>query len=143
MTIKLSSFLFLFILSSSSSSSSSLLYFRYSYPLFLCDLYHFQPRSISSLLLFPINMDDDQDNEINMIGQYNEVQPIQTNEINVGDNFISWEDAEIKLNQYARLLGFSLRRKRVECDNNGIFKHSLISRAPFGRRNLVKKFHRM
>ncbi|CAG8722426.1 11830_t:CDS:1, partial [Funneliformis caledonium] len=33
------------------------------------------------------------------------------------------EDAEIKLNQYARLLRFSLRRKRVECDNNGIVRH--------------------
>ncbi|GBC20425.1 uncharacterized protein OCT59_023483 [Rhizophagus irregularis] len=41
-------------------------------------------------------------------------------EIKVGTSFSTWEDAEIKLNQYAKFAGFSLRRKRVESDNNGI-----------------------
>jgi hypothetical protein len=40
-------------------------------------------------------------------------------DIKVGDSFATWEDAEIKLNQYAKNSGFSLRRKRVELDKDG------------------------
>lgn len=39
--------------------------------------------------------------------------------IKVGTSFSTWEDAEIKLNQYAKFTGFSLRRKRVEADKEG------------------------
>ncbi|POG63211.1 hypothetical protein GLOIN_2v1784371 [Rhizophagus irregularis DAOM 181602=DAOM 197198] len=41
-------------------------------------------------------------------------------DIKVGDSFSIWEDAEIKLNQYAKFAGFSLRRKRVEADKDGV-----------------------
>ena len=40
--------------------------------------------------------------------------------IKVGTSFPTWEDAEIKLNRYARFAGFSLRRKRLELDKDGI-----------------------
>ncbi|PKY60795.1 hypothetical protein RhiirA4_431379 [Rhizophagus irregularis] len=43
-------------------------------------------------------------------------------DIKVGDSFSTWEDAEIKLNQYAKFAGFSLRRKRVEADKDGVVR---------------------
>ncbi|CAB4390342.1 unnamed protein product [Rhizophagus irregularis] len=45
-------------------------------------------------------------------------------DIKVGTTFSIWEDAEIKLNQYAKFSGFSLKRKRVEVDDkNGVVQH--------------------
>lgn len=41
-------------------------------------------------------------------------------DIKVGNTFSTWEDAEIKLNQYAKFAGFSLRRKHVEVDKDGV-----------------------
>ena len=39
-----------------------------------------------------------------------------TVQINVGDFFSSWEEAEMQLNQYAKTTGFTIRRKRIEVD---------------------------
>ncbi|PKK58010.1 hypothetical protein RhiirC2_797003 [Rhizophagus irregularis] len=43
-------------------------------------------------------------------------------DIKVGDSFSTWDDAEIKLNQYAKFAGFSLRKKRVEADKDGVVR---------------------
>ncbi|PKY30732.1 hypothetical protein RhiirB3_447968 [Rhizophagus irregularis] len=43
-------------------------------------------------------------------------------DIEVGTTFSTWEDAEIKLNQYAKFSGFSLRRKCVEVDKDGVIQ---------------------
>lgn len=43
-------------------------------------------------------------------------------DIKVGTTFSIWEDAEIKLNQYAKFSGFSLRKKRIEVDKDGVVR---------------------
>ncbi|CAG8780267.1 4643_t:CDS:2, partial [Cetraspora pellucida] len=40
-------------------------------------------------------------------------------ELSVGDSYQSWDLAEAYLNNYAKTKGFSLRRKRVETNDNG------------------------
>ncbi|CAG8776315.1 12470_t:CDS:2, partial [Gigaspora rosea] len=44
------------------------------------------------------------------------------NQIKVGDTFFLWELAEKQLNKYAKCNGFSLHRKRVEHDADGIIR---------------------
>ncbi|CAB4443692.1 unnamed protein product [Rhizophagus irregularis] len=72
-------------------------------------------------------MDKDKHNETYVSNILNDqLEGIMSDESNidikVGTSFSTWEDAEIKLNQYAKFAGFSLRRKRVESDNNGIVR---------------------
>ena len=52
---------------------------------------------------------------------YNHIEPMEeitelTVQINVGDFFSSWEEAEMQLNQYAKTTGFTIRRKCIEVD---------------------------
>ncbi|EXX66232.1 hypothetical protein RirG_125810 [Rhizophagus irregularis DAOM 197198w] len=72
-------------------------------------------------------MDKDKHNETYVSNILNDqLEGIMSDESNidikVGTSFSTWEDAEIKLNQYAKFAGFSLRRKRVESDNNRIVR---------------------
>jgi hypothetical protein len=55
-------------------------------------------------------------------------------QINNGDSFSSWEEAEIRLNQYAKASGFTLRRKRSEIDDDGIVHRRIFECSYSGER---------
>ncbi|CAG8553651.1 3391_t:CDS:10, partial [Gigaspora rosea] len=50
-----------------------------------------------------------------------------TNQINISDSFSSWDETEMKLNQHAKIIGFTLRRKRLELDKDGIIKRRSLN----------------
>jgi hypothetical protein len=56
-----------------------------------------------------------------------------TVDIKVGASFSTWEDTEIKLNQYAKFSGFSLRRKHVEVDKDGVVRRRTFECSSSGK----------